>query len=96
MRGFKEHERQTGSAANMMNFAIFSAADPATTNTFQQPAAATASFVTPASRLASCKSHDQDNSHRAHRCKSARYITGPNRWPRYIANAKLHHETIPA
>jgi hypothetical protein len=37
--------RQTGSAENTMNYAISSAADPATTNTFQHPAAAVASSV---------------------------------------------------
>jgi hypothetical protein len=53
--------RPNDSAANTMNSATSSAADPVTTNTFPQPAVAAASFVTPELRLASCKSHDQKN-----------------------------------
>ena len=42
-----------------MNSATSSAADPVTTNTFQQAADAVTFSSTPASRWASCRSHDQ-------------------------------------
>jgi hypothetical protein len=41
--------RQTDFAESMMNYATSSAADPVTTNTFQQPAAVVTFSGTPAS-----------------------------------------------
>ena len=58
--------RPPGSAESTMNSATSSAADPATTNTFQPPADAVTSSITLASRSASCRPHDQNNSRRAH------------------------------
>jgi hypothetical protein len=49
--------RPTASVAIPKNSATSSAPDPATTNVFQQPAVAVASFVTPASRLALLRIH---------------------------------------
>ena len=48
MRGFKEHEAADRFAESMMNYATSSAADPVTTNTFQQPAAVVTFSSTPA------------------------------------------------
>jgi putative transposase len=74
MRGFKELD---AAARFCRHSTTSSAADPATTNMYQQPAVAVVSLVTLASRLASCKSHDQENSHRPLRSKSARDVTEP-------------------
>jgi putative transposase len=49
MRASRSMRRQTGFAENMTNYATSSAADPVTTNTFQQPAAAVTFSSTPAS-----------------------------------------------
>jgi predicted nucleic acid-binding protein len=51
--------RQTDFAESMMNSATSSAAGPVTTNTFRQPADAVTFSSTPASRWASCRSHNQ-------------------------------------
>jgi hypothetical protein len=60
MRGFKEHEAADRFCREyVMNSATSSAADPVTTNTFQQPADAVIFSSTPASRWASCRSHNQ-------------------------------------
>jgi hypothetical protein len=58
--------RQTDSAVSRMNSATSSAADPVTTNTVQQTADAVAFSIAPASRWASCRSHNQ--SIQAARC----------------------------
>jgi hypothetical protein len=50
--------RQTDFAESMMNSVTSSAADPIKTNTFQQPADAVTFSGTPASRWASCRSHN--------------------------------------
>ena len=60
--------RQTDFAESMMNSATSSAADPVTTNTFQQPADAVTFSSTPASRWASCRSDNQ-------RIQAARRVT---------------------
>src|ERR1700693_4418987 len=52
--------RQTDSAESTMNSATSFAADPVTTNTFPQAADAVAFSTTPASRWASCRSHNQN------------------------------------
>src|SRR5260370_34202683 len=52
--------RQTDSAESTMNSAPSFAADPVTTNTFPQAADAVAFCTTPASRWASCRSHNQN------------------------------------
>jgi len=52
--------RQTDFAESMMSSATSSAADPVTTNTFQQPADADTFSSAPASRWASCRSHNQE------------------------------------
>ena len=70
--------RQTGSAESTMNSAISSAADPAITNTFQQPADAVAFSITPVSRLASCRLHDQNIQPRG-ATQTARDVTEPSR-----------------
>ena len=49
------------SAASMTNSATSSAADPATTNMFQQPTDVVASSTMLASRLALCRPHDHTN-----------------------------------
>jgi hypothetical protein len=51
--------RQTDFAESMMNSATSSAADPVTISTFQQAADADTFSSTPASRWASCRSHNQ-------------------------------------
>ena len=51
--------RQTDFAESMMNSATSSAADPVTISTFQQDADADTFFSAPASRWASCRSHNQ-------------------------------------
>jgi hypothetical protein len=51
--------RRTSSAESAMNSATFSAADPATTNTFQPPADAVTSFTMPELRSRACRPHDQ-------------------------------------
>ena len=60
MRGFKSMTQQIASAESTMNFATSSGADPATTNAFQQPPDAVTFSITPASRWASCRSHNQN------------------------------------
>jgi hypothetical protein len=65
MRGFKEHDAAERSAASTMDSATSSAADPATTNTFQPPADAVTSSITLALRSASCGPHGQNSSRRA-------------------------------
>ena len=60
MRGFKEHEAADRFCESMMNSATSSAADPVTTNTFQQPADADTFSSAPASRWALCRPHDQE------------------------------------
>jgi hypothetical protein len=61
-----------------VNSATSLVVDPVTTNMLQQPAGVV-SFVTLASLLASCKPHDQENSRRPRRYKSAREVTEPSR-----------------
>ena len=51
--------RPTDFADSMMNSATSSAADPVTISTFQQDADADTFFSAPASRWASCRSHNQ-------------------------------------
>jgi hypothetical protein len=51
--------RQIDSAESTTNSATSSAADPVTTNTFQQPADAVTFSSTPASQWASCKQDNQ-------------------------------------
>jgi len=63
MRGFKERDA-TDFAERAKNVVTSSAADPATTNTFQPLADAVTSSVRLALRSASCRPHDQNNSRR--------------------------------
>ena len=79
--------RPTGSAASMTSSATSSAADPAITNTFQQPIGAVASSIMLASRSVSCRSHDQHNSHRSLHHITARDVTEPSY--RHRANGEL-------
>ena len=64
-----------------MNSATSFAADPVTTNTFQQPADAVAFSTTPASRWASCRSHNQKIRPRD-ALQTARDVTEPAKSPR--------------
>ena len=59
MRGFKEHEAADRFCREYDELRTSSAADPVTTNTFRQPADAVTFSSTPASRWASCRSHNQ-------------------------------------
>ena len=68
--------RQTDFAESTTNFATSSAADPVTTNTFQQPADAVTFCSTPASQWASCKSDSQKIRPRD-ALKTARDVTEP-------------------
>jgi hypothetical protein len=70
--------RQIDSAESTTNSATSSAADPATTNTFQQPADAVTFSITPASQWASCKSDNQEIGPRD-AAQTARDVTEPNR-----------------
>ena len=68
--------RPSGSAESTMNSVTSSAADPATTNTFQPPADAVDFSTKPELRSASCRSHDHSsNQHDAP--QTARDVTEP-------------------
>ena len=69
--------RQIDSAESTTNSATSSAADPVTTNTFQQPADAVTFSSTPASQWASCKQDNQKNRPRD-ALQMARDVTEPS------------------
>jgi hypothetical protein len=60
MRRFKDQDAADRSAESTMNFATSSGADPVSINKFQQAADAVTFCITPASRWASCRSHNQN------------------------------------
>jgi putative transposase len=69
--------RQTDFAESMMNSATSSAADPVTISTFQQAADADTFSSAPASRWASCRSHNQ-KIQAARALQTARDVTEPH------------------
>ena len=76
MRGFKEHEAADRFCREYDELRNFLRSRPVTTNTFHQPADAVAFSTMPASRWASCKSHNQNIQ--AARCvATARDVTEP-------------------
>jgi hypothetical protein len=68
--------RQIDSAESTTNSATSSAAEPVTTNTFQQPADAVTFSIKPASQWASCKADNQKNRPRDP-LQTARDVTEP-------------------